>query len=104
MSNNVIKTIKNFFRIDCSKYGEWLLGLPVGEMSENDVVQLADMMNELDGDVVTKGKWKFETAPLPEVIYSGLNSVNFPTHPLYSKVVGINLCGKTRVYFNVGRI
>ncbi len=104
MSNSAIKTIKNFFRTDCVKYGDWLLGLSTGPLAESDILQLADMMNELDGYVDTKGKWKFEAPHKPEVIYSGDNSANLPTHPLYKKVVGINLCGKTRVYFNVGRI
>lgn len=103
MKTEVMRTINNFFRIDCSTYGDWLLSLPIGDISGDDVSKLSEMMNVLDPFHNTKGTWCVEELCKARVIYSGVNGTQMPTHPLYEKVVGVQLCNRTRVYFNLGK-
>lgn len=98
-----IKTLKNFFRIDFSDHKEWLMSLPKGELGEEEVVKLADILNEKDPVSETKGQWSVEKLGCAKVIYSGDNNPHLPTHPLYKKIVGIQICDKTRIYLVMGR-
>lgn len=103
MESKVMKTLGNFFRVDCTSYGEWLLSLSVGDIGEEDLVKLSTMMNELDPVVTTKGNWSSESLCKAKVFYNGDNNSQLPTHPLYKQVVGVQLCDNTRAYFNIGR-
>ena len=97
-----MNTLKNFFRVDCTNFKDWLLGLQKGLLSEEDREQLASLLDEVDPIAETKGSWS-ERVCDAEVIYVGDNNVNLPTNPMYKKVVGFKLCEETRVYLHIER-
>ena len=52
-----MNTLKNFFRVDCTNFKDWLLGLQKGLLSEEDREQLASLLDEVDPIAETKGSW-----------------------------------------------
>ncbi len=98
-----MKTLKNFFRIDFSEHRDWLLGFTKGhQLHEDEVEELVRILNENDPVESTRGQWADHTHCV-QVIYTGLNHSDLPTHPLYERVVGIQLCDETRVYLHLDR-
>lgn len=103
MNMKRMQTMKTFFRTDFSDHREWLLSLENGEMSEGDIIKLSAILNEKDPFEETKGTWTVNKLSCAKVFYSGDNHLDLPTHPLFEKVVGIQICDQTRIYLNIDR-
>ena len=99
-----MRTLKNFFRTDFSEYKDFLLKLKKDTpLSEEDKSKLVDILNEKDPVAETKGKWSVDKVSCAKVVYSGNNNPHLPAHPLYEKIVGIQICDETRIYLNIDR-
>lgn len=99
-----MKTLPNFFRADCSGHSTFLASLNPGSISADDLTSLAAIMGGADhGDGA--GQWnvglgnRFDLQNA-RVIVVGKNSVDLPTNPKFSHVVGIAVSKDERVYLH----
>lgn len=105
-----MKTLSNFFRVNFTDVKDTLLTLKLGNIDDTDGSFLADLLSSRDPD--EPGLWFYKASGLPDggheladatIFYNGSNSTLYPTYPLFSNIVGIDLGNDSRIYlhFNV---
>lgn len=103
-----MSTRPNFFRANFSAHAEYLAGLTIGKVSEEDGDKLASLL--CDHDVKEPDAWindgdsECTTNMANATIFlNGPNSTDLPTNPLFGFVLGIDLGDSTRIYLNYNK-
>lgn len=107
-----MQILPNFFRVDFAPFEEFLDGLVMGPIPDDQLITMASALGQYDptddqGNWVPTGK-ELTSLEGAEVIYAGVNDTMLPTNPLFKRVVGIRLQDlegqdSRRLYMHYGR-